>query len=99
MVDCLTVWLGNLMHRHQENYSEVIKEINSFLATLSDLVCDLIVVTNEVGMGIIPFTPFTRKFRDLAGKLNQETAQRASQVIFMVSGIPLVIKGDSRWKD
>jgi adenosylcobinamide kinase/adenosylcobinamide-phosphate guanylyltransferase len=98
IIDCLTVWLGNLMHKYREHYFLVQEKLKSLLDILSDLPCDLIIVTNEVGMGIIPFDPFTRKFRDLAGRLNQEVAGQAHQVIFMVSGIPLTIKVNSVWK-
>ena len=58
--------------------------------------CDLILVTNEIGMGLIPENKLSRKFRDDAGRLNQQVAELAGRVILMVSGIPVVIKGNSQ---
>lgn len=91
IVDCLTVWLANVMHYRGFDQSEY-DEINSFIAALSSPPCDLIVVTNEVGMGIIPMDPMTRRYRDLAGLVNQRAAACANTVILMVSGIPVIIK-------
>lgn len=91
VVDCLTVWLGNLTHRHGTN-SSGFGEVDAFLDVLKGPPCDLIIVTNEVGMGIIPHNPMARQFRDMAGALNQEVARLAERVILMVSGIPLTVK-------
>jgi adenosylcobinamide kinase/adenosylcobinamide-phosphate guanylyltransferase len=97
VVDCLTVWLGNLSYRAQPGSDlsqiENFPEIGSLFALLETPPCDLVLITNELGMGIIPSTAEVRAFRDLAGRLNQEVARRASRVLLMVSGIPLVIKG------
>jgi len=92
LIDCLTVWMSNLMYFHpdaEENYPEV----QAFLDLLKSPPCDLILVTNEVGMGIVPLNALSRKFRDEAGRLNQEAAKLADQVFFVVSGIPMSIKG------
>jgi len=88
VIDCLTVWLGNLMH---ENATES-GLIEAFLGALEDPPCDLLIVTNEVGMGIVPGNAMAREFRDLAGSLNQKVAALAGHVILMVSGLPLVVK-------
>ncbi|MBI5095848.1 MAG: bifunctional adenosylcobinamide kinase/adenosylcobinamide-phosphate guanylyltransferase [Candidatus Hydrogenedentes bacterium] len=91
IVDCLTVWLANVMHYRgydQSGYAE----IDDFIAALASPPCDLIVVTNEVGMGIIPMDPMTRRYRDFAGTVNQRVAASADTVILMVSGIPVTIK-------
>ncbi len=93
VIDCLTVWLGNLTH-HAEPGADLSQlstfpEIAAFLARLDDPpACDLIVVTNEVGMGLVPTTAMGRAYRDLAGTVNQRVAARAERVILMVSGIP-----------
>ena len=89
VIDCLTVWLGNLLHRGAEN-----KEMERFLNTLDDPPCPLVVVSNEVGLGGIALTPMGRTFTDLLGRLNQEVAARAERAVMMVSGLPLVLKGD-----
>lgn len=90
LIDCLTVWLGNLLHRHGEKAAKF-TEIDNFLEKLHSPRCDMLIVTNEVGMGIVPQNALARKFRDLAGSLNQQVAQLADQVVLMVSGIPLVL--------
>lgn len=97
VVDCLTVWLGNLMHRRGDSVRsgdlEVYGEVAAFLAELDRTARPLVLVSNEVGLGIVPVSPLARAFVDLAGRLNQEVAARAQQVIFMASGLPLVLKG------
>jgi len=94
IVDCLTVWLGNLMYRYG-NHLEEVKELKTFLAVLHHPPCPLILVSNEVGLGIIPPDPQTRRFRDEAGRLNQRVTELADEVIFVVSGLPLIIKPSS----
>ncbi|MBN2315558.1 MAG: bifunctional adenosylcobinamide kinase/adenosylcobinamide-phosphate guanylyltransferase [Sedimentisphaerales bacterium] len=91
VLDCLTVWIGNLMHRHP-NALGSFEEIDRFLPALDQPPCDLIIVTNEVGMGIVPHNDLARGFRDIAGSLNQHVAAKADRVIFMVSGYPIVVK-------
>lgn len=92
LIDCLTVWLGNLMHKNGEHdYPR--PEISAFLEALKNPPCHLIIVTNEVGSGIIPHNALTRTYRDHAGWLNQDVAALAHEVHLTVSGIPLKIKG------
>lgn len=91
VIDCLTVWLGNLVHRH-EGEAHGFPEVPAFVEAVRDPPCDLIIVTNEVGMGIIPANELARRFRDLAGTVNQAVATLADEVVLMVSGIPVVIK-------
>jgi adenosylcobinamide kinase / adenosylcobinamide-phosphate guanylyltransferase len=94
VVDCLTVWLGNLMHhRGQENYPY--EEIESLLNILTKPSLDIVLVSNELGMGIVPEYEMGRWFRDVAGRLNQEVASCADEVIFMVSGCPVWAKRDN----
>jgi len=87
VIDCLTVWLGNLLHRGAEG------EIERFLIVLDDPPCSLVIVSNEVGLGGIAVTPMGRTFTDLLGRLNQDAAARADRAVMMVSGLPLVLKG------
>jgi len=93
VIDCLTVWMGNLLHRHGM-VTEEFAEVSAFIEALKQPRCDLIVVTNEVGMGIIPQNDMARRFRYLAGMLNQEVGRLAGHAVLMVSGIPLIIKGE-----
>jgi adenosylcobinamide kinase/adenosylcobinamide-phosphate guanylyltransferase len=91
VIDCVTVWLGNLFH-HRLIKDETAAEIGAFLTTIERPPCDLIIVTNEVGMGIIPGDHETRRFRDAAGRINQHLARVAHEVILTVCGIPLQLK-------
>lgn len=93
IIDCLTVWMGNLMHRYGEEEKPLL-EIESFIEVLNNPPCNLILVTNEVGMGIVPDNEMARRFRDWAGRLNARVAQIADTVVLLVSGIPLTIKGE-----
>ena len=92
VVDCLTVWLGNLMHRHGDTQDDF-PEVQALLDTVTFYPGRLLLVTNEVGMGVVPDTPLGRRFRDLAGTVNQQLAARVDRVVLVVSGIPLTLKG------
>lgn len=92
LIDCLTVWLGNLYY-HKKISEGKSQQITTFLEGLSKIPFDLIVITNEIGMGIVPENEWSRHFRDDAGRLNQDVARKAQKVIMMVSGIPMTIKG------
>ncbi|MBL7077276.1 MAG: bifunctional adenosylcobinamide kinase/adenosylcobinamide-phosphate guanylyltransferase [Kiritimatiellae bacterium] len=91
LVDCLTIWMSNLLCR-PETTDEPPAEIDELLAVLRNPPCDIILVTNEVGMGIVPENALARRFRDETGFLNQSIAALADTVVFTVSGIPTVIK-------
>jgi len=92
LVDCLTVWLNNLLYERQ-NHLQPQPQIDALLELLKKPPCELIFVTNEVGMGIIPDNALSREFRDLTGSVNQKIAAMADNVIFMVSGLPIFMKG------
>jgi len=94
IVDCLTVWMGNLMHAH--GTEAAYPEVDRLIEAISDAPCDLVLVTNEVGMGIVPDNELARVFRDRAGRLNQRVAEIADEVVFVLSGIPLKIKEGRR---
>jgi adenosylcobinamide kinase/adenosylcobinamide-phosphate guanylyltransferase len=94
VVDCLTVWLGNLYHRFQDAEEKVRVQVEAFLDHLDHPVCDLILVTNEVGWGIVPENPLARSFRDMAGYLNRRVAQKATFAYLLCCGIPLPLKGE-----
>lgn len=94
LLDCLTVWAGNLMHKHGDSDDVTFSEIDAFFDAIADPPVDVILVTNEVGSGVIPDNAMARRFRDLAGTINQRAAARADKVILCVSGIPVTIKDD-----
>jgi adenosylcobinamide kinase/adenosylcobinamide-phosphate guanylyltransferase len=90
LIDCLTLWLSNLMLKGRDidlEIEELISALNSKRETLR-----VFIVSNEVGMGIVPENKMARQFRDVAGMLNQKMAQIADEVYFLVSGMPLKIK-------
>ena len=88
VIDCLTLWLSNLMHSNKDIKSE----IESFCSSLSTVHCPLFTVSNEVGMGIVPDNEIARKFRDMTGVLNQKIAEIADEVYVVTAGIPIKIK-------
>lgn len=91
VVDCLTVWLANLLH-HYRTEEKIEKEFTRLLDTLKEPPMDLVLVTNEVGLGIVPADRETRTYRDLLGGLNQRVAASATNVQFMICGIPMIVK-------
>ncbi|MCK1546624.1 bifunctional adenosylcobinamide kinase/adenosylcobinamide-phosphate guanylyltransferase [Bradyrhizobium sp. 147] len=88
LVDCLTLWLSNLMHAERDWESEV-KEL---AGTLPKLKSPVVLVTNEVGLGIVPDNALARSFRDAAGLMNQTIAVAADEVEFVVAGLPMKLK-------
>ena len=88
LVDCLTIWLNNLIF-HNEDTIVATKELIKVLEQRSDPV---VLVTNEVGSGIVPENALARRFRDEAGRMNQIISEVADEVYLSVSGIPLQIK-------
>ena len=102
LVDCLTLWLSNLMFSSPEHYPEVgaitlpplfESERAHFLQALGKIEGDVILVSNEVGMGIVPNGAISRRFTDEAGRLNQAVAARCEHVMLVAAGLPLVLKG------
>jgi len=91
LVDCLTLWLSNLMAADKE----IDQQANSLIETLTSLTAPVVMVSNEVGLGIVPDNALARRFRDEAGKLNQRIADAADRVVFVAAGLPLVLKGDN----
>jgi adenosylcobinamide kinase / adenosylcobinamide-phosphate guanylyltransferase len=90
LVDCLTLWISNLLIRHDDRNAR--EKVEALIDKLPELNFHLVFVTNEVGSGIVPDNPLARKFRDLAGWTNQRMAQAANEVILMVAGVPLIAK-------
>lgn len=92
VIDCLTVWVGNCLYKQESEKNELFDGA-TLIEALKVAPCDLVIVTNEVGLGIIPDNELSRRYRDVIGMLNRNIADLAQKVILMVSGIPVVIKG------
>lgn len=93
VVDCLTVWLGNLYYRLEGREDRIREKVESFLAQIDRFAQDVIFVTNEVGWGIVPENAVSRSFRDMAGFLNRSVAERSTNVYLVCAGLPLTLKG------
>lgn len=91
VLDCLTLWLSNLKGRGTSD-EDVIDATAALLRTLDEAKGCVVVVTNELGLGLVPIEAGARAFRDLAGKVNQQFAELADEVHFVVSGVALRIK-------
>lgn len=89
LVDCLTLWLSNLMLAERDWNGPT----TALCGVLQRMQADVVLVSNEVGMGIVPDTPLGRAFRDAQGSLNQQVAKVADRVVFVAAGLPLVLKG------
>ena len=97
LVDCLTLWVNNLLYvaeQHQQELTEADIEphCHKFVNACRQGQQTVIVVSNEVGMGLVPENPLSRRYRDLIGRCNQLVAKAADEAIFMVSGLPLRLK-------
>jgi adenosylcobinamide kinase/adenosylcobinamide-phosphate guanylyltransferase len=89
LVDCLTLWLSNVMLAD----ADVDAEIEQLDEALARATAPIVLVANEVGFGIVPDSALGRRFRDLQGLLNQRIAARADRVVLVVAGLPLTLKG------
>ncbi len=90
LVDCLTLWLSNLLLAD----ADVDAEIGRLEGALARPAAAVVLVANEVGFGIVPDNALARRFRDLQGRLNQRLAAMADRVVLVVAGLPLVVKGN-----
>ena len=89
LVDCLTLWLSNLMHHERD----VDAETEGLLAALAEVPGRVVLVSNEVGLGLAPTNALGRAFRDAQGRLNQRVAAAADRVEFIAAGLPITLKG------
>ena len=88
LVDCLTLWLSNLMHKE----ADLDEAADELVMALDGYASPVVFVSNEVGLGLVPETPLGRAFRDAQGRLNMRMAGRADRVILIAAGLPLTMK-------
>ncbi len=88
LVDCLTLWLTN----HMLAEHDVEAEAARLVAAVARRPAPVVLVANEVGLGIVPDNALARRFRDAAGRLNQQLADKADRVVFLVAGLPMTVK-------
>jgi len=89
LLDCLTLWLSNLLMAEMP----VEPELDALIAQLSKIDGKVVIVSNELGLGLVPEHGLSRRFRDLHGMMNQRVVALAESVVLVVAGIPLAIKG------
>jgi adenosylcobinamide kinase/adenosylcobinamide-phosphate guanylyltransferase len=93
LIDCLTLWLNNqLFTNPTQNFNALFTEL---VKVLEDSHCDIFLVSNEVGLGVIPMGEISRQFVDQAGWLNQAIAGAANKVTFVAAGLPMTLKGNN----
>lgn len=92
LIDCLTLWVSNFLMKtaDEKKWEEIVSRLIDALKKAS---CPLVVVSNEVGTGIVPENKLARQYRDIIGRVNQAVAKTAGKVVWMVAGIPVVVKG------
>jgi adenosylcobinamide kinase/adenosylcobinamide-phosphate guanylyltransferase len=102
IIDCITLLINNIFQQHGQHHDketevaliekEVIAEVEELVNCINRADASFIVVTNEVGLGLVPADRVSRLYRDLLGKVNQMLAQQADEVYLMVAGLPITIK-------
>jgi len=92
VIDCLTLWVSNMLVENMSQ-EEVLARADALTKAITEVPCSVILVSNEVGAGIVPENELARRFRDVAGLVNQKVAACVNSVVWMVAGIPVPIKG------
>ncbi|MCG9514871.1 bifunctional adenosylcobinamide kinase/adenosylcobinamide-phosphate guanylyltransferase [Acinetobacter pittii] len=92
LVDCLTLWLTNLLMLEDQSVQQF--ECEKLLKVLPTLQSEIILVSNETGLGVVPLGEISRRFVDEAGRLHQALGQIADKVVFCVAGFPMILKGE-----
>ena len=93
LIDCLTLFASNLLELYGDDAKELRSQIDELCSALRSAPCSIILVSNEVGSGVVPAYELGRKFRDLVGEINQRVASVSDTVLLMIAGLPLSLKG------
>ena len=91
IIDCLTLYLANLMQARRSRDS-ILQDLNKVSEAIRSAKSSMIIVSNEVGCGVVPAFRSGRLYRDMLGQLNQQIAEIADRVVLMVAGVPLTVK-------
>lgn len=91
VVDCVTLWLSNLQQEGVQ-HQKILSRTREFSRAVRQVPGLVVAVSNELGLGLVPFEPTSRHFRDLSGQVNQLLATAADEVYFIISGIPIRLK-------
>jgi adenosylcobinamide kinase/adenosylcobinamide-phosphate guanylyltransferase len=92
LIDCLTLWISNLLTKNLLKERDIYQEVEKLVASCRMENSTVVIVSNELGMGIVPVDSLTRLYRDVVGRANQVIASAADEVFLLVAGIPLKIK-------
>jgi adenosylcobinamide kinase/adenosylcobinamide-phosphate guanylyltransferase len=93
VVDCLTIFAANLLEAEGEDSNAIERRVEALCEALRTVRCNVVLVSNEVGSGVVPAYPVGCRYRDLLGEINQKVARVADDVVLMVAGLPLALKG------
>lgn len=94
LFDCVTLWLNNLYMTYGPDTGPIDASIEELIGVLSDIRGAVVLVTNEVGAGVVPDNPLARRYRDAVGDTNQRLARVAKKVVLLIAGLPLVLKDE-----
>ena len=94
LLDCVTLWLNNLYMEYGEDQETIDEAIEKLARQLTDIRGAVVVVSNEVGMGIVPDNQLSRTYRDTAGYMNQRIARLSVKVVVVLAGLPMVLKNE-----
>jgi adenosylcobinamide kinase/adenosylcobinamide-phosphate guanylyltransferase len=94
LVDCMTLWLNNLFMKYESDDEKIYQKIDNVIEALADVRGKVVVVSNEVGMGIVPENKLSRRYRDAAGYMNKRIGKIAKKVVIILVGLPLILKDD-----
>ncbi len=94
LIDCLTLWLNNLFMKFEKDYDRIYQGIDELAGRLLNIRGAVVLVSNEVGTGIVPENPLSRRYRDAAGFANQRIASVARKVVVTFAGLPMVLKDE-----
>jgi adenosylcobinamide kinase/adenosylcobinamide-phosphate guanylyltransferase len=101
LVDCLTIWISNLLlqwEHESDNEERCADQVEALVCAITRFQGTIVLVTNEVGLGVVPPTPLGRLFRDVSGRMNQRVALAAQQVFLVTAGIPIELKSkEYKW--